>query len=66
MTRKSYVILDDQNRWLSTGHDMTEEEITADIIETRNNLIEDEGERNVKLYLYEIVGEPVDVTNRGK
>ena len=62
--RKSYVILDEQNRWLSTGYDATPEEITDDIIEVRNRLKED-GETDVDLLLFEIVGRPVSVKNRG-
>ncbi len=47
------------------GYDMTPEEITADIIEVRKRLKEDEGEVP-DLLLFEIVGQPVSVKNRGE
>ena len=62
--RKSYIIVDEQNRWQSTGYNATPEEITSDIIEIRNRL-EADGETDVDLLLFEIVGQPISVKNRG-
>lgn len=60
MEKKSYVIVDDQNRWLSTGYDMTEEEIKQDIQDVKQRLKE-EGEEDVNLLLFEINGRPTHV-----
>ena len=58
--RKSFVIVDEQNRWLSTGYNMTPEEIGADIIEVRKRLIAD-GDGELDLLMFEIVGEPINI-----
>ena len=63
--RKSFIIVDENNRWLSTGYNMTPEEITADVVEVRNRL-EADGEKDIDLLLFEIVGQPISVKNRGK
>lgn len=58
MEKKSYIIVDEFNRWLSTGYDMTEKEIEDDIAEVRERL-ESEGESDVELILFEIKGKPI-------
>lgn len=59
MEKKSYVIVDENNRWLSTGYDMTQEEIDQDVKDVRKRLKED-GE-DCDLLLFEINGKPIHV-----
>jgi len=60
MAKKSYVIVDENNRWLSTGYDMTQEEIDQDVKDVRKRLKED-GEEDCDLLLFEINGKPIHV-----
>lgn len=60
METKSYIIVDDQNRWLGTGYDETDEQIKESVKEIRERLKED-GETDVDLLLYEITGNPIHV-----
>ena len=60
MEKKSYVIVDENNRWLSTGYDMTQEEIDQDVKDVRKRLKED-GEEDCDLLLFEINGKPIHV-----
>ena len=57
---KSYVILDDQNRWQSTGKDCTPEQI-ADDIKAVYQRLKDDGETDVDLVLFETIGEPLNI-----
>ena len=58
--RKSYVIVDENNRWLGTGYNETDIEIKETVKEIRNRLSND-GESNVDLLLFEIKGSPIHV-----
>lgn len=59
-TKKSYIIVDEQNRWQSTGYDMTDDEIKQDVEELKERL-EDDGEGGIDLLLFEIKGRPTHV-----
>ena len=61
--RKNYVILDELNRWHSTGKDATPEEMAADLIEVGNRLKE-QGEGDVELIIFETVGEPIRIQRK--
>lgn len=62
--KKSYIILSEDNQWLSTGYDKTQEEIDEDVKQVRQGLIEDgvykEGE-DYALLLFEIEGTSIHV-----
>ncbi len=60
MKKKSYIIVDEYNRWQGTGYDATPEEIKEDVADIRKRLKE-AGEPMVDLFLFEIVGKPVHV-----
>ena len=60
MEKKSYVIVDEFNRWQSTGYNMTEADIEQDIEQIKERLKAD-GEENVDLLLFEIKGRPIHV-----
>jgi hypothetical protein len=53
--RINYIIVDEKNRWLSTGFESTIEEIEEDIKEIKQDL-KNKGEKIVDMWLYEIVG----------
>lgn len=53
----SYVIVDENNRWHSTGYNMTQEDIDQDVKDIRKRLKED-GYKDIHLFLYEITGSP--------
>ena len=56
----NYIIVDSQNVWHSTGKNATSDEIANDIVEIKNRLKE-EGITDIKLFVYETVGEPLEV-----
>lgn len=58
--KKSYVIVDEKNRWLATGVNETPEQITATIIEVNHRLLE-EGDEGVTMFLYETIGQPIAI-----
>jgi hypothetical protein len=60
MEKKSYIIVDEFNRWQSTGYDATEQEIQNEIEFVRNKLKED-GEDDTELLLFYIEGKPINV-----
>lgn len=55
--KKSYIIVDEYNRWQGTGYDATPEEIKEDVADIRKRL-EESGEIMVDLLLFEIIGRP--------
>lgn len=61
METKSYVIVDEQNRWLGTGYDQTDEQIKETVKDIRDRLIEDGDDPNIDLLLFEINGIPKHV-----
>jgi hypothetical protein len=58
--KKNYIIVDSQNVWHSTGKNATPEEIASDVQILKDDLIE-QGFTDIKLYVYEIVGEPQEI-----
>jgi|WetSurSiteA1Bulk_404760.scaffolds.fasta_scaffold266718_1 hypothetical protein len=59
--KKSYIIVDEYNRWLGTGYDATPEEIEEDIKDIRKQLAADKGDDDIDLLLFEINGKPIHV-----
>lgn len=58
MELKSYIIVDENNRWLATGMNETPEQMRNTIIEVRQRLLE-ENEKGTIFYTYEITGKPL-------
>lgn len=59
--KKSYIIVDELNRWLGTGINETQEQIKESVKEIRNRLKDDGEDENIDLLLYEVVGNPIHV-----
>ncbi len=57
MIKISYVILDSENRWHSTGSNATPEQLRAEIANVTERLAK-EGETPEELIIYEVKGEP--------
>jgi len=57
---KNYIIVDSDNNWLSTGKNASPEEIANDIAEIKE-MLKEEGVNDIKLYVYETIGEPVEI-----
>ena len=58
--RKSYVILDELNRWVATGKNETPEEIQDTITSLRERMAED-NESDLDLLFFETVGKSIHV-----
>lgn len=56
--KKSYVILSENNEWLATGFDETQEEINDTIEGVRETLRINGKDENAQLYFVEMVGRP--------
>jgi len=57
---KNYIIVDSDNNWVSTGKNASPEEIANDIAEIKE-MLKEEGVTDIKLYVYETIGEPVEI-----
>jgi len=61
MEGKNYIIVDDLNRWHSTGKNATPNEIVDDCIEITKRL-KSEGETDERiLFVFETINEPIEV-----
>ena len=58
--KKSYIIVDSENKWHSTGVNASPKEIANDIKEVKDRLKE-EGISGIKLFVYETIGEPLEI-----
>ncbi len=59
--KKSYIIVDELNRWQATGYDKTEKEVQETVKEVRERLEEEGEEETFELLLFEIKGRPINV-----
>lgn len=60
MGKKSYVILDENNRWLSTGIDCSEKQLLDDVQDVKERLNSEDSEYSGKIFVYFIIGERLE------
>jgi predicted dinucleotide-binding enzyme len=56
MEKKDYIIVDENNNWLTTSRQITEDELKAEA----NELIENQMGEHVMIFAYETIGEPIE------
>jgi hypothetical protein len=54
--KKDYIIVDENNNWLATSRQITEDELKAEAKE----LLENQMGEKVMLFAYETIGEPIE------
>jgi hypothetical protein len=54
--KKNYIIVDENNNWLATSRQITEDELKAEAKE----LLENQNGEKVMLFAYETIGEPIE------
>lgn len=56
MEKKDYIIVDENNNWLATSRQVTEDELKAEA----KDLIENQMGERVMLFAYQTIGEPIE------